>query len=125
MEYAIVSRLLEYIDPWDWFDWGFGPEHFKRKRKSQNKFWPEGKRNRNYHMARILYFKNKFIKKQKVKPILLDFWHEYEVAMQDGRHRLAGAVLAGVKRIAIDAGGYTRDINYVTGKSKSRPKYRW
>lgn len=85
------------------------------------------RRNWKYDCGRINFFANQFAAGKLVDPIVVDNYCNgftiYPVpVLIDGHHRLCGADLAGVQKIASSYSGRVDLLRYLTGLRKTKPE---
>lgn len=122
----LVGRLAELYDPF--VHLGLTKSHRKLVKKSKEikKYVNDDVRDIDYHLGRILFFKQEFERFNPVQPIVIDnecnggFVYPYPIVI-DGHHRLGGAVLAGIEHIYCSYGGRRDLLHYLMGKTDVRP----
>lgn len=121
-----VDRLLEAWDPFD----ALGIERDGivpvEDCPYQDHLGWDG-RDAAYHRNRIGYFLSRLLKNEGLDPIVLDNVCSFgvihpEPIVEDGNHRLAAAVLAGVKKIRVSYSGRVDVLRWLEGKRK-RPEF--
>lgn len=80
-----------------------------------------------YSMKRIRYFRDLFREGKDVSPIVLDNqWHGFRptgLVLDDGHHRLCGAILAGSDVVNVDYSGDTKALRWLKGEIQNPPDW--
>lgn len=128
---VLVGRLVSMYDPF----WALGltdPEARRAIGSAEpianylEEHLREGLGGIGYDLGRIAFFRDEFKAGRQPPPISVDChcergWVYAEPVVLDGHHRLAGAMLAGAKRIGIKFGGRLDLLSYLMGRRKTCP----
>lgn len=80
-----------------------------------------------YSLGRIRYFRDQFRAGNEVTPLILDNawgpYSPYALLLNDGHHRLCGAILAGSDHVVVDYSGDVKALKWLKGERDKPPDW--
>lgn len=84
-------------------------------------------RDQAYSRGRIRYFRDLFLEGEEVTPLEVDNeWSLYSpcgLILNDGHHRLCGAILAGSDHVVVSYSGDVRALRWLKGELQTAPEW--